>query len=170
MRDGKKYVWALMAERALPRAIKVDNGSEFISKTTDRWAYENRVELDFSRPGKPIDSAKVESFNGRLREECLNAHWFLSLDDARRKIDAWRRYYNEARPHTELDDAIRVRSREGARLLCSGSNGAGNFYCRAVLNGISLSTADDLHVNDVVIERRSAPEQQRLGRPFMRAR
>jgi putative transposase len=51
----------------------------------DRWAYENGVELDFSRPGKPIDNAKVESFNGRLREECLNAHWFLSLDDARRK-------------------------------------------------------------------------------------
>jgi putative transposase len=65
--------------------------------------YENRVELYFSRPGKPIDNAKVESFNGRLREECLNAHWFLSLDDARRKIDAWRRYYNEARPHTALD-------------------------------------------------------------------
>jgi putative transposase len=94
---------AIKTERSLPQAIKVDNGSEFISKAMDRWAYENRVELDFSRPGKPIDNAKVESFNGRLREECLNAHWFLSLDDARRKIDAWRRYYNEARPHTALD-------------------------------------------------------------------
>ena len=68
----------------------------------DRWAYESGVELDFSRPGKPTDNAKVESFNGRLREECLNAHWFLSLDDAKRKIEAWRRYYNEMRPHTAL--------------------------------------------------------------------
>jgi putative transposase len=68
----------------------------------DRWAYEHSVELDFSRPGRPIDNAKIESFNGRLRGECLNAHWFLSLDDARRKIEAWRVFYNEARPHTAL--------------------------------------------------------------------
>jgi len=61
------------------------------------------LKRDFSRPGRPIDNAKVESINGRLREDCLNAYWFLSLDDARRKIDAWRRYYNEARPHAALD-------------------------------------------------------------------
>ena len=63
---------------------------------------ENDVELDFSRPGKPTDNAKVESFNGRFRSECLNAHWFLSLDDAKRKIEAWRQYYNEVRPHSAL--------------------------------------------------------------------
>ena len=85
-----------------PKTIKVDNGSEFISKTMDRWAYENGVELDFSRPGTPTDNAQIESFNGRFREECLNAHWFLSLDDAQEKIEAWRRYYNEARPHSSL--------------------------------------------------------------------
>jgi putative transposase len=89
--------------RDLPATIKVDNGSEFISRAMDRWAYEHGVELDFSRPGRPIDNAKVESFNGRLREECLNAHWFLSLQDAQRKIEAWRGYYNEVRPHTALD-------------------------------------------------------------------
>ena len=89
-------------ERGLPQTIKVDNGSEFISKVMDRWAYEHSVELDFSRPGRPIDNAKIESFNGRLREECLNAHWFLSLEDARRKIEAWRAFYNEVRPHTAL--------------------------------------------------------------------
>src|SRR4029450_4644229 len=89
-------------ERGLARTIKGDNGSEFISKGMDRWAYENGVELDFSQPGRPIDNAKVESFNGRLRQECLNAHWFLSLEDARRKIDQWRQYYNEARPHSAL--------------------------------------------------------------------
>lgn len=89
--------------RGLPQTIKVDNGSEFISKVMDRWAYEHGIELDFSRPGRPIDNAKIESFNGRLREECLNAHWFLSLDDARRKIEAWRGFYNEVRPHTALN-------------------------------------------------------------------
>lgn len=65
-------------------------------------AYENGVTLDFSRPGKPTDNAFVESFNGRLRDECLNAHWFLSLADAKAKIEAWRRHYNEGRPHTAL--------------------------------------------------------------------
>src|SRR4051794_26100631 len=88
--------------RGMPRAIRVDNGPEFISKALDRWAYENGVTLDFSRPGKPTDNAFVESFNGRLRDECLNAHWFLSLADARSKIEAWRREYNESRPHTSL--------------------------------------------------------------------
>lgn len=92
----------IKAVRGLPQTIKVDNGSEFISKVMDRWAYEHSVDLDFSRPGHPIDNAKIESFNGRLREECLNAHWFLSLDDARRKIEAWRAFYNEVRPHSAL--------------------------------------------------------------------
>ncbi len=88
--------------RGVPRTIRVDNGPEFVSKALDRWAYEHGVTLDFSRPGKPTDNAFVESFNGRLRDECLNAHWFLSLDDARAKIEAWRRHYNESRPHTSL--------------------------------------------------------------------
>ena len=88
--------------RGAPRTIRVDNGPEFISKALDRWAYENGVTLDFSRPGKPTDNAFVESFNGRLRDECLNTHWFLSPEDARAKIEAWRRDYNESRPHTSL--------------------------------------------------------------------
>ena len=100
--DVVRTLERIKIERGLPRTIKVDNGSEFISKAMDRWAYENGVELDFSRPGRPIDNAKVESFNGRLRQECLNAHWFLSLADAQRKIEAWRQYYNEARPHSAL--------------------------------------------------------------------
>ena len=88
--------------RGAPKTIRVDNGPEFISKVLDRWAYENGVTLDFSRPGKPTDNAFVESFNGRLRDECLNAHWFLALADARAKIEAWRRDYNESRPHMSL--------------------------------------------------------------------
>ncbi|KMO41601.1 integrase [Methylobacterium variabile] len=88
--------------RGVPETIQVDNGPEFVSKALDRWAYENSVALDFSRPGKPTDNALVESFNGRLRDECLNANWFLSLANARAKIEAWRRQYNESRPHTAL--------------------------------------------------------------------
>jgi putative transposase len=63
------------------------------------WAYAHDVILDFSRPGKPTDNAYIEAFNGRFRAECLNAHWFLTLDDARSKMEEWRRYYNEDRPH-----------------------------------------------------------------------
>jgi putative transposase len=82
--------------------IQVDNGSEFISKALDKWAYENGTQLDFSRPGKPTDNPFIESFNGSFRDECLNLHWFLSLDDAREKIEAWRCDYNQFRPHSSL--------------------------------------------------------------------
>jgi putative transposase len=75
----------------------VDNSPEFISKALDRWAYENGVTVDFSRPGEPTDNAVVKSFNRRLGDECLNARWFLSLVDARFKIETWRRDYNESR-------------------------------------------------------------------------
>jgi putative transposase len=95
-------VGQLALARGVPRTIRVDNGPEFVSKALDCWAYENAVALDFSRPGKPTDNAYVESFNGRFRDECLNAHWFLSLADARSKIEGWRRQYNVSRPHTAL--------------------------------------------------------------------
>jgi putative transposase len=89
-------------QRTLPKTIRVDNGTEFTSKAVDRWAYENQVVLDFSRPGKPTDNAFIESFNGSVRAECLNENWFLSLDDAKEKIEAWRVDYNEHRPHSAL--------------------------------------------------------------------
>ena len=73
--------------------VKTDNGSEFISKAMDKWAYERGVELDFSRPGEPTDNAMVESFNGRLRQECLNEHWFTSMQHARVVVESWRRKY-----------------------------------------------------------------------------
>lgn len=87
-----------------PARIQVDNGSEFISKALDKWAYQNDVILDFSRPGKPTDNAFIESFNGSFRDECLNAHWFMSLEDARNKIEAWRQDYNEFRPHSSINN------------------------------------------------------------------
>jgi putative transposase len=82
-----------------PSTIRVDQGTEFVSRDLDLWAYANGVTLDFSRPGKPTDNAFIEAFNGRLRAECLNTHWFMSLEDAREKLEDWRRYYNEQRPH-----------------------------------------------------------------------
>ena len=94
----------LLKSRGRPKTIQVDNGSEFTSKAMDQWAYFNQVELDFSRPGKPTDNAFIESFNGRLRAECLNQNWFLSLADARDKIEAWRQDYNHVRPHSSLDN------------------------------------------------------------------
>lgn len=89
-------------EHGFPERTQVDNGPEFISKDLDRWAYWNHVELDFSRPGKPTDNALVESFNSRFRQECLNQHWFMSLEDAQHKIAAWRHDYNFQRPHSSL--------------------------------------------------------------------
>jgi len=85
-----------------PKTIRVDQGSEFVSRDLDLWAYTHGVILDFSRPGKPTDNAFVEAFNSKVRSECLNAHWFMSLDDARSKLEDWRRYYNEERPHSGI--------------------------------------------------------------------
>ena len=88
----------------LPKRIQVDNGSEFISKELDKWAYGNNVILDFSRPGKPTDNPYIESFNGSFRDECLNVNWFLSMNDAVEKIKEWKHDYNYFRPHSSLDD------------------------------------------------------------------
>jgi putative transposase len=85
-----------------PKAIRVDQGSEFVSRDLDLWAYQKGVILDFSRPGKPTDNSFIESFNGKFRAECLNTHWFMSLDDARTKMEVWRRDYNEVRPHSAI--------------------------------------------------------------------
>jgi putative transposase len=90
------------AEHGKPQTIQVDNGPEFVSKDVDLWAYWNHVKLDFSRPGKPTDNAYIESFNARFRLECLNEHWFLSLEDAGEKIEEWRKDYNVNRPHSSL--------------------------------------------------------------------
>ena len=92
----------VVQEKGLPKSIRIDNGPEFTSKVLDQWAYLNGVELDFTRPGKPTDNALIESFNGRFREECLNESWFLSLEDAREKVEAWRQFYNRERPHGSL--------------------------------------------------------------------
>ena len=91
-------------KQGAPKRIYCDNGSEFCGRLVDLWAYANSVIMEFSRPGKPTDNAFIESFNGSLRDECLNVHWFDDLTDAREKLQAWRREYNESRPHRSLDD------------------------------------------------------------------
>ena len=92
----------LKETRGLPQRIKVDNGPEFISRALDTWAYLNKVHLDYSRPGKPTDNPHIESFNGSFRDECLNINWFMSLEDAKDKIERWKIDYNEYRPHSGL--------------------------------------------------------------------
>jgi len=93
----------LVEERgATPQEIMLDNGPELTSRALDQWAYKRGVRLRFIEPGKPVQNAFVESFNSRLRDECLNEHWFLSLADARRIVEAWRRDYNGSRPHSSL--------------------------------------------------------------------
>jgi putative transposase len=86
----------------LPKVIVCDNGPEFAGRTLDAWAYRRGVELRFIRPGKPIENAFVESFNGKFRDECLNEHWFVSVGEAQRIIETWRVDYNTVRPHRSL--------------------------------------------------------------------
>jgi len=90
--------------RGLPRTIVADNGPEFAGRALDLWAHGRGLTIDFIRPGKPVDNAFVESFNGKLRDECLNENWFQSLREARDVIEAWREDYNTVRPHRSLGD------------------------------------------------------------------
>jgi putative transposase len=93
----------IIEQRGAPQRIRSDNGPEFTSRAYLAWAVGKKIEPVHIRPGKPIENAYVESFNGRLREECLNVSWFRNLFDARRKIEAWREHYNTERPHSALD-------------------------------------------------------------------
>ena len=94
----------LVKLRGVPESITTDNGSEFAGQAMDGWAHQAGVKLDFIRPGRPVQNGYIESFNGRLRDECLNGEIFFSLTDAREKLERWRRDYNEKRPHTALAD------------------------------------------------------------------
>ncbi len=96
----------LISEQGKPDVITLDNGTEFTCKHFDAWAYQRGIKLDFIRPGKPVENCFVESFNGRVRDECLNVHWFETLDEARRILEDWRRDYNEMRPHSSLSDQV----------------------------------------------------------------
>ena len=118
----------LVARRGSPVRIFVDNGSEFSGRLLDLWAYHHQVQIDFSRPGKPTDNSFVESFNGSFRDECLNVHWFETIDDAAVKSEAWRREYNESRPHQALAEqtpeafAWKERSFDGRSAIVTAEN------------------------------------------------
>lgn len=110
----------LVAQRRAPKRVFVDNGSEFSGRMLDLWAYHHGVQIDFSRPGKPTDNCFIETFNGSLRDECLNAHWFATMEEAKEQIEAWRVDYNESRPHqalgerTPMEYALRARDLDRA--------------------------------------------------------
>jgi putative transposase len=93
----------LRLQGCLPQGLRLDNGPEFTGKELDAWAHTHNVRLDFIRPGKPIDNGHIESFNGKMRDECLNQNVFLSLADARDSLERWRTDYNQSRPHSSLD-------------------------------------------------------------------
>jgi len=107
----------LVAARGKPDLIVCDNGPEFTGRALDAWAYDTKVKLHFIRPGKPVENAYAESFNGKFRDECLNQHWFTHLADARKIVEEWRRDYNEERPHSSLGGATPM---EYARQLNPG--------------------------------------------------
>ena len=90
--------------RGKPESIKGDNGPEFAGRALDAWAYQMKIRLEFSRPGKPTDNPYIESFNGKFRDECINDNEFSSLNEARDIIETWREDYNDLRPHSSLDD------------------------------------------------------------------
>ena len=103
--NGHSVVEALnrvASKERLPLSITMDHGTEFTSRALDEWAWQNKVQLDFTRPGKPTDNGLCESFNGRLRDECLNVNEFQNMAEAKRIIEAWRVDYNEHRPHSSL--------------------------------------------------------------------
>jgi putative transposase len=102
--DVVQVLQRIQEKRGGPKRLFCDNGSEFASQVLDLWAYQNGVKIDFSRPGKPTDNGHIESFNGTFRDECLNTHWFMTLAEAREIIEAWRREYNESRPHRALGE------------------------------------------------------------------
>ena len=98
----------VLQRRRGPQAITVDNGGEFVSRAMDAWAYAHDVRLDFIRPGKPVENAFIESFNGKLRDECLNSHVFASVAEAQVILETWREDYNAVRPHSALQDRTPV--------------------------------------------------------------
>ncbi len=87
-----------------PRSIRVDHGPEFTGKHFQQWAIQKKIDIRYTRPGKPLDNDYIESFNGKLRDECLNEHWFLNLKHAQQVIEKWVIEYNEERPHSSLGD------------------------------------------------------------------
>jgi putative transposase len=125
--DVVRVLQRISQQRRAPQVLFCDNGSEFTSQALDLWAYHNQIKIDFSRPGKPTDNAYVESFNGTLRAECLDAHWFTNPTEAVERIEAWRREYNESRPHRALGERT---PNEFAREIAASRDLSSSNNCR----------------------------------------
>jgi putative transposase len=148
--SGDKVAVALdqvVAERGVPQSITVDNGTEFASKAMDLWAYRNGVHLDFIRPGKPVENGYIESFNGKLRDECLNVEVFFTLADARRKLALWRHDYNHYRPHSALADRTPAEFAAACRGGKDGGEAALENAARFPLSLRTTMTGDTLKSN-----------------------
>ena len=125
----------VIAKRGLPQAIRCDNGREFTSRHFLAWGLEWRIELRHIQPGRPMQNGHVESFHGKLREECLRANWFRNLFDARAKISDWRKEYNEVRPHSSLD--YRTPDEFAAALRKASYGKDAGFACLEDAKGVS---------------------------------
>jgi len=138
-----------------PRVIRVDNGTEFVSRDLELWAYQRGVILDFNRPGKPTDNAFAEAFNGKVGAECLNTACFMSLDDARSKRDAWHSDYNEHRPHCAIGDKRTIELMNGA-----GTHGPPSAFPARRSRPIIVKVGGQGHGHHPIL----APES--VGRPL----
>jgi putative transposase len=125
-------------QRGFPKSIVLDNGPEFISRALDQWAYARAVTLLHIDPGKPVQNAFIESFNGTLREECLSQHWFTSLADARRTIEAWRVEYNTVRPHSSLGNRTPAEYVELLNVASAPGGATAFVHSPGVLNGSKI--------------------------------
>ena len=124
---------------AFPKAIVMDNGPEFISRALDQWAYARGVQLIHIEPGKPVQNAFIESFNGTFRDECLNQHWFTSLRDARQTIEAYRVEYNTRRPHSSLGYRTPVEYLELLNVAYAPDGAAAFEHSRTVEDGSRIT-------------------------------
>ena len=154
---------AVISERGVPQAIRSDNGPEFTSRHFLAWCAERKIELVHIEPGKPVQNAHVESFHGKLRDECLNASWFQNLFEARRKIAAWRQEYNEERPHSSLGYRTPMQfAREiGGQEGCGKDARRGGLGNPATAAGFPLSHSPG--GNGLSLSREILRQENRLG-------
>ena len=148
----------LKARRGLPRQIRSDNGPEFVSRVLDQWVYENGIQWHYIQPGRPMENGYVESFNGRLRDECLNENWFGDLAEARRMIEAWRQDYNRCRPHSALGYQTPEEFANNAATTGCGKDGGGAALENASRFPLSPSLDDDGNPSSSAILATPSPE------------
>jgi transposase InsO family protein len=155
--DVVRVLSRICLKRTTPKTLFCDNGSEFTSQAMDLWAYHASVQIDFWRPGKPTDNAYVESFNGTLRSECLDAHWFATLAEARQEIEASPQEYNESRPHGRWARGRRTKSPMSSRL-------AANSLANTVRPRVGQAARDITHLATREFQEAPSEVQREMGR------